>query len=257
MHGIQFQTFLPTSLPISLPADRGCEVFAPWVEATRLFHHCGGGLDNWTQPTGTSAEKSQARELIRLDRCAFLDMYELAELLAKQAQMVAKIARDLCTILKLSPCIFYGGQNEDKELFAMFFRHFLPYVDRGMPGGAGGSGKGYFMQSHTRQNLSFFEETLGFTRVPLPPLHALPPIDKQLLHLCSVYLAETGNMATDLQHYYEQGVQMLRHVLAHFSVCVLSITDALGYGWGTWLEEGGEGRILLTEHGLDFVRQQV
>ena len=245
MYGVQHQTFLPTSLPISLPADRGCKVFAPWVETTRLFYHCGGGLDTWTRPTGTTAEKVRARELIRLERCAFLDLYELQELLAKQSRMVAKIAQDVCTTLKLSPCVFYSGQNEDKELFAMFFRQFLV--------------KGYFM-SHARHNLSFFEETLGFTRVPFPPMLAHPPDRKQLLLLCALCLGEAGtgtSIQTDLQHYYARGVQILRHALAHFHIRVLLIEDPIGYGWGAWLEEGGAGRRLLEEHGLDFVRQQV
>ncbi len=64
-------------------------------------------------------------------------------------------------------------------------------------------------------------------------------------------------MDMDLKSYYELGVQKLRRVLAHFQTRVLLIEDAVGNGWGAWLEEGGDGRRLLDEHGLGFVRQQV
>jgi hypothetical protein len=57
-------------------------------------------------------------------------------------------------------------------------------------------------------------------------------------------------METYLKSYYERGVQTLWHVLAHFHTRVLLIEDAVGNGWGTLLEEGGEGRKLLDEHGI-------
>ena len=64
-------------------------------------------------------------------------------------------------------------------------------------------------------------------------------------------------MDMDLKSYYELGVQKLWRVLAHFQTRVLLIEDAVGNGWGAWLEEGGDGRRLLDEQGLGFVRQQV